>query len=136
MLIIFIPKQEKKFKDLVPLLLSPSGESKTEAANYWGVSLPGSTCEKGAGRDRRCLQNYLRMVTHSEKLLSSVNLMLSKTTDARAKTAIRRFWNQKWGRQRRTNVVEFLTAEKLKPYHSLFCSRDKRSIWKKEAGSK
>ena len=33
-------------------------------------------------------------------------------------------------------MVEFLTAEKLKPYHSLVCSREKRSIREKEAGSK
>lgn len=40
--------------------------------DYQGANLPGNMCEKGPGRDGCCLQNYAKMITHSEKVLSSV----------------------------------------------------------------
>ena len=34
--------------------------------------MPGSMCEKGPGRDGCCPQNYVKMLTHSDKLHLSV----------------------------------------------------------------
>lgn len=69
--------KQKIIKDLVAcstIALRLEGTLITwhEVADHQGVGLPGSRCEKGPGRDGCCLQNYVKTVTHRERLLSSV----------------------------------------------------------------